>query len=592
VAVRAAASLGISVSVVWAAVDLRAGLITVIGAFSAVYCSDRPYRNRAIVLGGIVGALAMATCLGAWTRTHPTLDILAVAVAAMIATFICYVLRIGPPGAYMLVLACAIGTALPIASFGLWQIALLVCIGGATAWIVHMLGVFVDFRGPERSAVLASAKAVATFAQADRGPQAERACEDAARALHDAWIVLVSLQPARPRPNGRLQQLRVLNHELHRLFAECIVADDETADANRGPITHRTLEIAEAARQPFGRGDRSEKQFPVFPLGGLGMRLSIRGGLRLRSPAFATTRRVGLAVVVAGGIGTCFGIVRPYWAMAAAVLVLHAGGGWNYVLRRGIERTAGTLAGLGLIAVLLRLHLAGVQLVCALVVMQFTIEMLVPRNYALAAIFITPLALLVGSGGDDASLTGGGLLWARAEETILGCATGMLVYALTASRRPNSIRSAITRAIASIAQLIEPLATGDVSTPGALIVRRDLQHALIALVLQFETQFGSAAKHSNAAACLRPAVAAVVRLGYKVLAACWSRESLNDETNATHDSGLRANDTPILSATFDRLIEAYRNGSAPLVLPELSLTLRSEVAALNSALAPIESGNT
>ncbi len=55
--------------------DIGAGLITIIGALSAVYVSDRPYCYRAIVLGGIVLALTASACLGAWTHGHAILVI-------------------------------------------------------------------------------------------------------------------------------------------------------------------------------------------------------------------------------------------------------------------------------------------------------------------------------------------------------------------------------------------------------------------------------------------------------------------------------------------------------------------------------------
>ncbi len=52
-----------------------------------------------------------------------------VASVAMTTTFLSHALRIGPPGAYMFALACAVGTAIPASQFGWWQIAFFVLSG-------------------------------------------------------------------------------------------------------------------------------------------------------------------------------------------------------------------------------------------------------------------------------------------------------------------------------------------------------------------------------------------------------------------------------------------------------------------------------
>jgi len=163
---------------------------------------------------------------------------------------------------------------------------------------------------------------------------------------------------------------------------------------------------------------------------------------------------------------------------------------------------------------------------------------------------------------------------------------GMLAYALTAPRRLDPIRKALAGAIQTVGDLIERLATGEVSTSGALILRRDLQLSLIALLSQFETQFGGTGSRSRNASASRlwPAIVATQRLGYKVLAACWPGEANKAEKNPNLGAFATPTDAALAKSTLDQLADAYAHGAPPLILPDLRSFVRTELVALNSAL--------
>ncbi|MDE1995962.1 MAG: hypothetical protein KGI75_25915, partial [Rhizobiaceae bacterium] len=112
-ALRAALSTGLAIGFGLAVGDVSAGLLATMGAFTALYASDRPYFNRAIILTGIAISLTLVVSLGLWSQHFPWLAVPLVVAIAMVATFTCNALRIGPPGAYIFALACAAGTAIP-----------------------------------------------------------------------------------------------------------------------------------------------------------------------------------------------------------------------------------------------------------------------------------------------------------------------------------------------------------------------------------------------------------------------------------------------------------------------------------------------
>jgi uncharacterized membrane protein YccC len=134
--------------------------------------------------------------------------------------------------------------------------------------------------------------------------------------------------------------------------------------------------------------------------------------------------RCAVAVLLAGGTATAVGIGHPYWAMVAAVAPLSAPGITHQVVRAG-HRIVGTLGGLLTAAVVLTLGLAPVPMVLAIAVLQVATEWLIGRNYALALLFITPMALLMGQIAAPRPV--GSLLFDRAVETVIGAVIGLLI---------------------------------------------------------------------------------------------------------------------------------------------------------------------
>lgn len=141
--------------------------------------------------------------------------------------------------------------------------------------------------------------------------------------------------------------------------------------------------------------------------------------------------RGALSVALAGTLATAFQIGHPYWAMVSAVVPL-AAKAWEAQVVRGIHRIVGTGLGLVLAGVLLAADLPTAALVVAIVVLQGAAELLIGRNYALALVAITPLALLMVSLASP--IPTGVLLQDRAVETVIGVLVGMGVGWFTRAR--------------------------------------------------------------------------------------------------------------------------------------------------------------
>jgi uncharacterized membrane protein YccC len=137
-ALRAGICMAAPVLAGWAAGDVAAGLAATLGSFTALYGSGRPYLYRAQELAIIAVSLAVAVAVGVWAAQVPWAGVLAVSVIAMVAVFVCNALAVGPPGAYMIVLASAAGIGIAEVNQNAWYIGILVLAGGAFSWLVHM----------------------------------------------------------------------------------------------------------------------------------------------------------------------------------------------------------------------------------------------------------------------------------------------------------------------------------------------------------------------------------------------------------------------------------------------------------------------
>jgi hypothetical protein len=137
--------------------------------------------------------------------------------------------------------------------------------------------------------------------------------------------------------------------------------------------------------------------------------------------------RTAGAVLASGLLAQAGGIGHPYWAMVASVALM-SGATVHHQLARGVQRAVGTAIGIlpALVLLVLEIPLWAVPLVVA--AMQVLVELFVARNYALALVFITPLALVVGDlAYPQPTAT---LLGDRLVETIIGVMVGSLAALL------------------------------------------------------------------------------------------------------------------------------------------------------------------
>ena len=207
-------------------------------------------------------------------------------------------------------------------------------------------------------------------------------------------------------------------------FAACASLSTDGRDVALGALVAGTsaafaLLVAGRVGSCAAGGGRRPPRAPAAPS------VVRRGGAPARGP-----QRV--RVLVAGLVATASGIGHPYWAMVSAAVPLAARDLLPQVVR-GLHRIIGTAVGLVVAAALLALGLGDLALILVVVALQATAELLVGRNYALALVAITPLALLMVHLA--APVPAAVLLADRGVETVIGVWVGLAIGWLTRTPR-------------------------------------------------------------------------------------------------------------------------------------------------------------
>ncbi len=134
---------------------------------------------------------------------------------------------------------------------------------------------------------------------------------------------------------------------------------------------------------------------------------------------------IGAFIGLALALARLLQLAQPYWVPISCLAVIQ-GMSLRAVWTKQVHRIVGTAGGLLLAWGLLALQLDPWRLAGVMIALAFSIEMLIVRHYALAAVFITPLTLLLAEAGSLGQTPITPLIEARFIDTALGCLVGLL----------------------------------------------------------------------------------------------------------------------------------------------------------------------
>ncbi|WP_114905688.1 FUSC family protein [Ornithinimicrobium murale] len=463
VALRAAIAIAIPLSIATAAGHQAWGLLCGTGIFTVLYGPGRPLRSRIRVLVLVALGLVGGMSLGILVSGNLLLSILATAFVGAVATFLSHALRLGPPGAFFFVLIVGIGGYLPTRGLDPGALVLATATGAAVAVPIAMFDLILDRLGPERAAVAAAERAVEKFlATAPDDPQAEDRSTDATNAIHDAWTTLWDGgEPALlPEDSPDSTSPRATDEALRAELATDLIVIQQRYSQHLLPAHQLNPDLGgEPTAAPLGRPR---------------LRRMVARALRWPTAALQAAVRVAVGIAAAGvAAGLLAGSGHMYWAMAAAALVLHTGMDRRATAIRSVERLAGTTLGIGLFLLGGFSDSGPWTVVVTIVTLQGLVELFVVRNYTLAVVFMTPLALTIGTAGSGlAALT---IAQERLLDTGIGVLCGVAIPWLVGWRSGRDMVTAhLARAVATSADVIGLLGRGQHQDRAGLMAQREL----------------------------------------------------------------------------------------------------------------------
>jgi uncharacterized membrane protein YccC len=131
-------------------------------------------------------------------------------------------------------------------------------------------------------------------------------------------------------------------------------------------------------------------------------------------------------VAIGSIVGLVLGADRSYWVIIPAIAVLQVGHNKRNTTIRALHRILGTILGLFIFFLLYQAEPSGLWIVLIIMLLQFAIEVVVVKNYGLALIFITPVALTIAT----ATRTEDFIFSARERvlDTLIGAGIGLVVF--------------------------------------------------------------------------------------------------------------------------------------------------------------------
>ncbi|MFI2228544.1 FUSC family protein [Nocardia testacea] len=408
-AARAALAFGAPALIAVALGHEQQGLMAATGALAVIFGEGQVYRRRWRVVGAAALALTLSAFAGGLTGEliHQRLDsggthwwqlllVLLMSAVAVTGTFVNSALRLGPPGGFFFVLAAGVGALITGHGVPPGEVALWTAIGGVSALLVGMSAALTRAHPPEERAVAAALAAVDDYATlTPEAPDLVDARYATAMKVQTAWALL---------------------DDARRTGTDGLAAS----------LTGAQRTFADALQRNRATDDESDLLFDTgrpAPTPRPSLRYRLLRSLSPDSHAVVSANRIGVAALLAGCSTVALDLGRPDWAVLTVTVLLHQGPDRVRGTYRGVHRIGGTALGLVLFAALYALEPRNWALVLILMTLQFAIEMFVARNYGLAVVFITPLALLMGGGGQYGDIFP--VLRDRLLESVIGVVIGL-----------------------------------------------------------------------------------------------------------------------------------------------------------------------
>ncbi|MFC7393608.1 FUSC family protein [Scopulibacillus cellulosilyticus] len=524
------------------------GLLANMGGFTFLYAkSNETYAKRAVKLLFVACGLAISFGLGTFCAPSLWMTAIAIGIVSAGATFLCGAFNVTRPAGFFFVMAFGIGTGLPINPSQAPLNAILAFAGGMLSWLIAMAGWLVKPHGPETNAVTNAFREVSAFIEAIGTPKVHEAEHRAAVALRNAEDAVTS--SIWRRQNKYSDRLLLLKRKANALFLagielageksgailpECPAAIRAIADTVADPLRAASLKIPEPEKSTKARkqiyaellsaaaiaeGKYSEDKLGIQFYRRRSLRSVFQSAFDMSSLVLPSAFRNAIVVVIATLIAHVIGSERPYWVPISCAAVLE-GMTFIGIFHRTLQRSIGTMVGIIIGALILTLEPQDFTVALLVMLLQFGVELYIPRNYGAAVTMITPLALLIAEAGQS-SLTTQSLIADRLFDILLGSVIGF-IGGILLWRRAASLRlpAVIGHTIRYEGKILSSLfdKQENVNQTKLLKDQQTLESNLVHLRTVYDNAINESTRPRPELESLWPAVIAAQKLGQLLIA--------------------------------------------------------------------------
>jgi uncharacterized membrane protein YccC len=537
--------------------QVKFGLLGSIGGFTYLYVFNEPYAQRVKKIFFIAIGITSSVCLGIVAAPYPSLIVLIVGLIGIITTFLFGIFKIAGPAAVFFVLSFTMTTGIKLENSDIPIFIGAVFASSMFCWIVSMIGYFFNPHGPEIKKIKGVYLTLAEFAEAIGSENISQVRNRMVNSLKEADEILnVSYNSL--KVSFTFNRLVLLNKHANKLFLELLelnnksskklpkelidmirklqmginLSKDETIDIRKihGEINATYTKVLEIIHDI--------EAIMNLPLEYIGHSVEINKpsittkfvkAINKDSIIFVNSIRYGIVLAVSGIVAFYFPFTRPYWITLSCAAVM-CGSTIMATFHRAIQRSVGTMVGIALAIAILSFQPQGFMVVVVNMCLTALIELAISRNYALAAIFITPNSILIAENSTQINNIGY-FATARITDIIVGSAIGLIgTYIIGRKSASSRLPDLMAKLLRSHSRMLVFLASNNIDNDtNAIREKMEIDH--MNFKMAYNTALGEIPNNEEMLEIMWPAFYSLEHISYLLTQYCSEKGHINIKDN-------------------------------------------------------------
>jgi len=532
--------------------QVRFGLLGAIGGFTYLYVFSEPYAQRVKKIFFIAIGITLSVGLGTLVAPYPSLIILIVGLIGAIATFIFGILRIPGPAAVFFVLSFTMTTGIKINQSEVPIFIGVVFASSMFSWIVSMIGYFSNPHDPELKKIKGLYLSLAEFAEAVGSKDISNIRNRTVNALKESEEILV-IGYIPWKVSFLFNRLVLLNKHANKIFLEMLELHSnnqsklpkEVIDMIRKLSTGINLKDEETIKIGKANEELEEKYNKLLeiiydieaimniPLKYIGHSIKISKpslttrfikSLNKDSIVFVNSIRYGIVLSISAIVAFEFSFTRPYWITLSCAAVM-CGSTIMATFHRAIQRSVGTLIGIVLAIIILSFKPEGFMVVVVNMLLTGLIELAISKNYALAAIFITPNSILIAENSTQIHNVGY-FATARITDIVVGSVIGLIgTYLIGRKSASSRLPDLVAKLLRSHTRVLVFLASNN-NEKNTSLIKEKMEIDLMNLKMAYNTALGEIPNNEEMLEMMWPAFHSLEHISYLLTQYCMEKKHL------------------------------------------------------------------